>query len=494
MKLRSISIILMLLLFSAALFSGIGFRNTHATSPQYFGFWLQEYDVINTYTPSQFVSQYFGTPPYPALLEWMTFGPVDDRGVGACGGVSAVSCTNRDIAYLVSLAADASVYPNVHILVEVAFNMNTQMGLFNDYIGNLSGYSSIYAIGVEGEYASNQNSGTFQTACSDVTGAGLQFVSYYTFYSSACGGSSSTHTNFPNSIGQSSYDQLSTILDTGSSVVGIDSGYYYYETFPSTMTCPIGASASNNATNGWNSCVVDTALYAATHNVSSANREFVAFTVGFWGQDGKTTANYFTDSGGISTYQLWDNPTLRNWIWNDPNYQPNFINSFQQTTQFTQSTTTTITLTTTITTTSTTTLPTTTGTATSTSTTTVFTTVPTTITSSTCFDPTVTITQTSTITVTSTVTGATTTTVVLTDTTTQTVLSSTTECLTTVTTTPITTFQSSSSSSQSAGVGIGGVMNLIIGIVPLLVVVSVLKLMMQFFDGFSGKSQARKRD
>ncbi|MGI0081647.1 MAG: hypothetical protein ACRECH_18760, partial [Nitrososphaerales archaeon] len=162
--------------------------------------------------------------------------------------------------------------------------------------------------------------GNMQTAMSFVSGSGKPFVNYYVSPSMIPnGGYLIGHTNFPGGAG--SYAQVYTLdFFTSSLYLGIDSGFYGDFQFPSTVTCPIGSSSIDKGTSGWNQCVVNTEISTALAQPSQF-RQFVNFVAGFAGPQFST----FTDTAGIKTSQLWDNPTLRSWIWNDPQYQSNFV-------------------------------------------------------------------------------------------------------------------------------------------------------------------------
>ncbi len=281
--------------------------------PHYLGFWLQEGNIMGYMNASNFVSQYFGTPPYPSSLEIMTFGPYLD---GLKGGNGSRN-TQASINYWTQVANLADEYDNVHIEYMIAINMSIprEYSLFQQEVQALQPYPSIYSIGVEGEYSPNKTLQNMTTLMGYVNAVERPFVSYsfgIPLSDLPHGAYLIQHTNFPNSINQGSYSQITTLnFGTTSQYVGLSSGYYYPSTFPSAMTCPISANGENSTTQGWNQCVIDTVMRSALNNSPPA-RQFLNLVVGF--------ANTQSNSN-----QLWMNATLRNWIWSDPLYQDNFV-------------------------------------------------------------------------------------------------------------------------------------------------------------------------
>jgi len=314
------------------------------TQTQRLGFWLQDHDALNSYSSSTFFNAMFLTPPYPATMEVMIFAVQqaerNNQGCSASSGYISQAET-----YWGGVAQMANNYPNIRLIFEIAFDASSGgagtygLSCFNTLVQYFGQYASVYGLGVEGEYTLPQTTALYSTAGSYVSAAGKQFINYYARVMLPAGSYDIAHTNFPGGDAGGS-DQVGTLGIGSPNTVGIDSGYYAYFQFPGTVTCPIGATAMNSLTWGHNQCVVSTELSTAVSMPASA-RQFVVLDPGFDGTNlgSISTAVYFTGVSGQSTYQLWDNPTLRNWIWTDPNYQGRFLLSTGATAAITTTTT-----------------------------------------------------------------------------------------------------------------------------------------------------------
>jgi hypothetical protein len=299
------------------------------TQSRRLGFWLQEGDITRGpwaggYSPTTFFNTMFLTPPYPSSVEVMLFAilqaKTNNQGCDTGGGF-----IGNSLNYWGTVSQLADSYPNIRLVFEIAFDAanggSGPYGLdcFNSVVQSLARYSSVYGLGVEGEYTYPETGLMLQSAMNDVTAAGRQFINYYSNAAIPSGSFNIAHTNFPGGDG-GGYDQVSTLRKADSQTVGLDSGYYASFPFPGAMTCPIAAVAVTALTAGFNQCVISTELSTAL-SLSTSQRQFLELDPGF------SSSGYFTGASGQSTNQLWDNPTLRNWIWNDPNYLPNFIQS-----------------------------------------------------------------------------------------------------------------------------------------------------------------------
>ncbi len=294
------------------------------------GFWLQESDIskctwqggynqCGSSNPAQlFFNSMFLTPPYPSSLEIMIFAVLQAQ-------TNSQGCTAASSSYISSselfwgnLAQLANANPNIQLDYEIAFNPSNGgtgtygLSCFNTLVQYFGQYSSVYGLGVEGEYTYGVTDAEMQTAQGDVNAVGKVFVNYYIHGPTQQWGYTITHTNFP-----SSTDPESTLGNGGTSVIWIDSGYYFNFPFPGSATCPISSSTSNV---NWNQCTISTELSVAV-SMPIAQRQFLELDPGF------SSSGSFTGISGQSTTMLWDNPTLRNWIWTDPNYQGNFVRS-----------------------------------------------------------------------------------------------------------------------------------------------------------------------
>ena len=300
--------------------------NTASSSGPRLGFWLQDSDAIK-YPASTFFNAMFMTPPYPSSVEVMIFAIQQDESNGY-GCSASANYVGSSINYWGQVAQMANSYPNIRLIFEIAFDPSSGgsgtygLSCFNTMVQALSQFPSVYGLGVEGEYTKVSDGMTeaqMQTAMNDVTSAGKLFINYYAPVAIPSGGYDITHTNFP-----AQGDQVGTLQDHDSQTVGISSGYYDGFPFPSTFTCPIGPNdvatgALTNEPQGYNQCVISTELSAAVSFSPTSARQFLELCPGF------SSSGSFTGASGQSTNQLWDSPTLRNWIWTDPNYQPNFV-------------------------------------------------------------------------------------------------------------------------------------------------------------------------
>ena len=264
----------------------------------------------------------FLTPPYPSSMEMMIFAILQDEANN--NGCSATSpYVSASISYWSQVAQMADSYPNIRLIFEVAFDASSNtygLSCFNTVVQGLSSYSSVYGIGIEGEYTSSKTPSTYSEAMGYVTTAGKEFINYFAPSGFIpAGGFDITHTNFP-----AQGDQVGTLQDADSQTVGLSSGYYDSFPFPSNFTCPIGpqevaSGALSNEPQGYDQCVVSTELAAAASFSPLSERQFLELCPGL------SSSGSFIGVSGQSTSQLWDNPTLRNWIWTDPSYLGNFV-------------------------------------------------------------------------------------------------------------------------------------------------------------------------
>lgn len=285
------------------------------------GFWLQEADVMEHYSASGFFNAMFLTPPYPSSLEVMIFA-ISQAETNGQPCSSASSYISSSETYWGQVAQLADSYPNIRLVYEVAFDPSSPtygVSCFGAVASSFAAYASVYGIGVEGEYSTKGvTTAVYQSAMAEVQSLGKKFINYYPAATLPSGALVIGHTNFPGGDA-GGYDQVATLsYYTTSQYVGLDSGYYASFQFPSGVSCPIGASAMNAGTAGWNQCVVETELATAVGLPTQA-RQFLELDPGF------DASGSFIGVSGQSTNQLWDNPTLRSWVWTDPDYVTNFI-------------------------------------------------------------------------------------------------------------------------------------------------------------------------
>lgn len=284
------------------------------------GFWLQESDIITVYTPSQFFNQYFLTPPYPSSLEVMIFATMNQ-------GVSL----SKSMSYWGQVASLADNYPNIEITPMLAFGINQSAPSLQhwpnvmQWINALESHPSIYSFGIEGEYSTQLNASDIPLIASYILGTGKQFINYYLQSNSylimgQVGGFQIGQTNFPDFYAGSANQVATLYLFTDQYSVGISAGVYFPARFPGNVTCPIQFNAIDASSYGYNQCVVDTIISISLSLPFSA-RQFVSLIPGLSYPQFST----FKDSAGIKTGQMWDNPTLRSWIWGDIKYTESFL-------------------------------------------------------------------------------------------------------------------------------------------------------------------------
>jgi hypothetical protein len=308
--LASTTIILLLLVGALVLATGSSIQPAYAAPTKYFGFWLQEGDIYQHYSASAFFNAMFLTPPYPSSVEVMIFGPLQNE-KSNLGCSTSAYYTGTSVSYWNSVASLADSYPNIRLIFDIAFDPSSSvygLSCFKSVVNALATHSSVYGLGIEGEYTRPQTPSLYTTAQGYVTAYGKQFINYYAAKGVIpSGGYSITHTNFPGGDA-GGYDQVGTLQNYDSQTVGIDSGYYSSFPFPGTVTCPVGVTAMNGATAGWNQCVVNTEFSTASTFSPASARTYLEIDVGF------SSSGSFTGVSKQTTNQLWDNPTLRGWI------------------------------------------------------------------------------------------------------------------------------------------------------------------------------------
>jgi hypothetical protein len=302
------------------------------------GFWLSEediikatwqggYDVGGSHPASLFFNTMFLTPPYPASLDIMVFAPVQDETAGS-GCSTSDAQVGTSINFWSDLANSANAYPNIKLVIDIAFDPTNNgtgtygLSCFNTMVQAFSKYSSVYGIGVEGEYtrpAADLTLAEMQTAQSDVQAVGKQFINYYVPPSLLPSGALEIPlVRFPGGDA-GGYDQVGVLqYSIGSQGIGLASGYYATFPFPGSVTCPVASDAMNVTTSGWNQCVVNTEIDAAVGFSPASERQFLELCVGY-------APSSFVGVSGQTTTQLWDNPSLRSWIWNNLNYAQEFV-------------------------------------------------------------------------------------------------------------------------------------------------------------------------
>ena len=277
---------------------------------KHFGFWEGATEARG-YSPSEFFNAYFLTPPYPSFLE-------------------AIITTNWNTSSVQNwydqMLTLADQYPNI----EIAFMLGapiTETTMddpnhpiwtdFENFIIRMKSHRSLFSVGIMWEYFEPDEWQTVMNAYAITQRHGIRFVSYRSGYEFMVGNQQIdgiwdiAHSNFPEG------GQMST-LDRGVGFfnIGMSSGYARtHSDFPSTTPCPTDRAASTDY--GWQKCTVDEII-----NNAVAKNDKVRHAVTILPE---ATTFSFTGVSGETTRRLWDNPTLRQWIWENPNYTSNFI-------------------------------------------------------------------------------------------------------------------------------------------------------------------------
>ncbi len=251
------------------------------------GFWVAEDDMWSgepglDWTPQQFVSNYFLTPPYPSAMLFAT--GLEPTGANA---VTVV----QEAQWLGQVASIAQAQGlNVEILLMIFVNLSGQTVYkgsasypdqtqnLTDFMQALKGHSNIYGAQYEEEYFGNTlaEQTTFKkivTAAGyvDIGGPGVGVVLDY-----------------------SPYPYYGGVIYTSLSSQYIGVGYG-----------EVGAPPAG-IPQEWNQTTVQAIID------TSAGNPYVFIFASFGGT-------------GQPTYRLWNWPTLLGWIWSDPNYQDNYI-------------------------------------------------------------------------------------------------------------------------------------------------------------------------
>ena len=286
-----------------------------ATTPgRRFGFWVSGNVIGKPFYPSPtvFADAMFLTPPYPSSAEFMMFGAYKDIQAGTTNPADG-QFTASDLNELDGIAAVTDAYPNIEINVMVALgDLSNPLALtyFKYYVNNLASHRSIYSIGLEGEFSSNVTVALEKPLMKAVEAAGKQYIDYY---KTSGIGSIIGHTNWPDGDFEGLLGGFTT-----SNTIGISTGFDKPLPFPGTCSLPANPDTYNPSTCGWTQEEVSAVLqYAVSQPI--VNRQFVHLVAAM------NNGAKFRGVSGQLTNEMWDNPTLRNWIWTNPNYKGNFI-------------------------------------------------------------------------------------------------------------------------------------------------------------------------
>ncbi len=257
--------------------------STASSNTRRLGFWIDERGVFSDlhWTSSQFVQNYFNTPPYPSAMIFAT-----DAGFSypqASSWLGAVA-TAAD-----SMNAKIIILAFVNLSGQTINGVPDQTQQFTTFMNSLKGHVSIYGVEYEREYFGNTVAEN-QLFKNIVNNAGYTFIIDPTM-----------ERNFPNSpvLSYSMYPYfniLSSQIYTGISTSSIGEGFG--ETGIPINSAPV-----------WTQTTVQN-IVELSLKVPSSQRLFTLL---------------YADQTSNLGWQVWSNPTLRSWIWSDPNYVNNYV-------------------------------------------------------------------------------------------------------------------------------------------------------------------------
>jgi hypothetical protein len=255
------------------------------------GFWIDERDMWSGvgfgWTPQQFVTNYFDSPPYPSVMLFATgMTPSGPDSPGAMGEASWLS-------QVASLCVSQGLNCNIIVIFFVNLSGGTISGVadqtaeLQQYLQTLGPHSNIVGMEYETEYYGN-TAAEEQSFYNIVTGAGYTDI----FNPSAVWSYAGEPT-----LDYSTYPYYSGVIPTSLSANSM--GASYGETGPPNPP----ASGSDPA---WTQQTVQAIID------NSPGNPYVLI---------------YSDDGGSGQpqFQLWNWSTLQQWIWTDPNYQANFL-------------------------------------------------------------------------------------------------------------------------------------------------------------------------
>lgn len=264
------------------------------------GFWIDERDIWSgsglRWTPSEFYQNYFVKEPCPNAMLWAT---------GFAGSGSGWEGAQTEITWLGELAQmmaqkgqkmivlyfvnDTGPWDNQGTVIN-----QTTLGNFDALLSELQKYpSAVVGIQLESEYVvdssgsvvgnSGSTTGLYSAFSNEVHKYGFKAIANYT--------------------GKSQYFDLS---------LGYSSFPYYNESIITSGQPSNSIGVGYGETGG-----SSTDLWTQTVITSIIDQSFGNPYVLIYSEIGT-----YKQYAGIDS--LWNNPTLRSWIWDDPNYQANY--------------------------------------------------------------------------------------------------------------------------------------------------------------------------
>jgi hypothetical protein len=263
------------------------------TSTHRLGFWIDERDMWSAvglnWTSQQFITNYFLTAPYPSAMLFATSlrptGPYSPGAIGEAQWLGQVANLSQSLGL------------NVKIMILFFVNLSgatingvpDQTTLLTQYMAALGNHSNIVNTQYEIEY--------YGDTLAEITS--FNNIMINAGYTPVFNAGDLNAGNFSSEkiLDYSEYPYFNgtipTSLSSGSRTIGIG----YGET-----GAPYGATSNPAWTQASIQAIID----------SSPANPYVMIYAGSGGT-------------GQPAYQLWNWPTLQQWIWTDPNYQTNFI-------------------------------------------------------------------------------------------------------------------------------------------------------------------------
>jgi hypothetical protein len=286
------SLLLVAILVTGLVLAPVAIPAVSASPPtQRLGFWLYDTDMWSgvglNWTPQQFVTNYFGTPPYPSALIWATgMMPTGPNTPGAIGEA-------HWLGQVASLAQAQGFNVKIIILFFVNLSGGTikgvpdQTSLLTRYVQALGSHSDIYGAEYEREYFGNTVA-EVTTFKNIVNSAGYVNILDPTMQNNFASDPVLDYSTYPYYNGA-----IPTSLPSGSRYIGVG----YGET-----GAPVSGSGPNPA---WTQASVQAIIDSSPAN------PYVMI--------------YASNGGaGQPAHLLWNWPTLRGWIWTDLNYESKY--------------------------------------------------------------------------------------------------------------------------------------------------------------------------
>ncbi|MDA4123984.1 MAG: hypothetical protein OK438_00845 [Thaumarchaeota archaeon] len=258
------------------------------------GFWIDERDMWSGvglhWSPQQFVTNYFLTAPYPSAMVFATAMTPDGPYAGTLGGALGES---KWLGQVASLAQSQGLNVRIVILFFVNLSGKTiggigdQAGLLTKYMQALGSHTSIVGCEYEREYYGNTVA-EVTTFKSIVNKAGCTNIADPTQKANFLSDPVLDYSIYPYFGGT-----VPGALLAGSRSIGLGYG-------------EIGVPSGNTPNPAWTQASVRSIVDA------SPGSSFVLI---------------YSDNGGKGqpSWELWNWPTLRNWIWTDSNYKLNYV-------------------------------------------------------------------------------------------------------------------------------------------------------------------------